>query len=158
MLEEHHDKGILKSIGVSNFEIPHLEELLAECKVVPHVNQIELHPFYQQKDLVQYCADHGIHVTAYSTLGTTPSNDSEEKPLLDNAEVAQVAANCARTPAQVLLKWALQKGFSVLPKSTNKDHIHQNIDMNFDISAADMARLDSLEKGEKLAWNPKIVK
>ncbi|XP_059084706.1 glyoxal reductase-like isoform X4 [Tigriopus californicus] len=153
VLEQYHNQGILKAIGVSNYEIPHLKELLAECQVLPMVNQIEVHPHFQQRDLVQFCQDHEIHVTAYSSLGRTV----EVSPLLTDPTVIDIANECSKSEAQVLLKWALTKGFSVLPKSTNPNHIRDNCLLDFDLSVKDVDRLNEIEVNTKYAWNPSVV-
>lgn len=153
VLEHFHKQGILKAIGVSNYEIPHLQELLARCEVRPMVNQIEVHPHFQQRDLVQFCHDSEIHVTAYSSLGRTV----DVSPLLTDPTVIDIANECSKSEAQVLLNWALTKGFSVLPKSTNPIHIKDNYELDFEISAKNMDRLNEIGVNTKYAWNPSIV-
>ncbi len=107
----------------------------------------------QQTTLVEFCKKHNIHVTAYSSLGTTVANS----PLLNDPVVLSVAERWHVSSARVLLKWALQKGFSVLPKSTNPDHIAENIDLDFDLDDQDMLTLDSIKTKAKYTWNPKTV-
>ena len=153
VLEEFHARGVLKSIGVSNYEIGHLKDLLADCSTVPHVNQIEVHPHYQQRDLVKFCRENGIHVTAYSSLGTTVA----VSPLLTDEKVLEIAKVKAKSPAQVLLKWGLKKGHSIIPKSTNPDHIRENFQLDFELSESEMGELDSLDRSVKYAWNANIV-
>lgn len=153
VLEEYHKAGTLKAIGVSNFEIGHLKQLFQACQVQPHVNQIEVHPLFQNRDLTKFCQENNIHVTAYSSLGTTVS----QNVLLSNDVVKLVADKANKTPAQILLKWATLKGYSVLPKSTNLDHILENISLDFKIPKEDLELLDGLEQDKKLTWNPKAV-
>jgi len=152
-LEHLLTKGTLRAIGVSNFTVSHLEQLLQSCSTPPHVNQVECHPFYQQKDLRKFCSKHKIHVQAYSSLGTTVA----VSPLLTEPVVQQVAAEVGRTPAQVLLRWALQEQLSVIPKSTDPQHIRDNMALEFTLDDRQMALLSALERSTKFAWNPDCV-
>jgi diketogulonate reductase-like aldo/keto reductase len=155
VLEGLYEKGLVKAIGVSNYSIQHLAELLQNCKVQPHVNQIEIHPHYQQRQLVAFCKDHDIHVTAYSSLGT--SDPASSSQLLTDPVVIRISEELDKRPAQVLLVWALQKGHSVVPKSTNPKHIEQNIDLDFKLNKDQIEALDSIEINKKYAWNPELV-
>jgi methylglyoxal/glyoxal reductase len=146
-LERLHQDGRARAIGVSNFLVPHLEELLAHAKVVPAVNQIELSPFLQRRDTVALCEKHRIVVEAYSPL-------THGKRLGDPTVVA-VAAQAKRSPAQVLLRWGIQHGFVVLPKSTRAERIAENGALfDFSLDAAAMAKLDALEEGLVTGWDP----
>ena len=111
-------QGLTRSLGVSNFTVPHLQELLKESKVKPAVNQVEMHPYLTQKQLVKYCQDNKITITAYSPLGTgIPAQKDESKPvLLEDKTVLQLATQYKKTPAQILLRWSLQNGFIAIPK------------------------------------------
>ncbi len=117
--------------------------------------QVEVHPHFPQSDLIEYCLKNAIHVQAYSSLGTTLP--LQKNPLLNDEVVTKVAGEVGKTPAQVLLRWALQKGLSIIPKSVNPDHIAQNIELDFEISSKQMGLLDSIEKVKKYAWNPDRV-
>ena len=125
------DKGLVKSVGVSNFSISKLEQLIVESGVVPAVNQVELHPYNPQAELLNYCREKGIHLTAYSPLGSRDRpdsmKDSNEPPLLENEAITAIAAEEGLTPAQLLIAWAMDRGTSVIPKSTNPDRIAQNL-------------------------------
>jgi diketogulonate reductase-like aldo/keto reductase len=146
-LERIHAEGRARAIGVSNFLRPHLEELLAHAKVVPHVNQIELHPFLQRRETVAFCAAQGIVVEAYSPL--------THGRRLDHPAVVAEAQRVRRTPAQVLLRWGIQKGFVVLPKSTREERIRENAALfDFALEAPAMKRLDALEEGLSTGWDP----
>ncbi len=126
--------------------------------LVLQVNQMEFHPFYQEKKVLKYCADHDIHVTAYSSLGTTPYK-GEVNELLTCSEVKEAAKKCGVTPAKVLLRWALDKGHSIVPKSTDPGHIALNAQV-MDFVYKDEAEkiLDDLSKRKtKFAWDPKDV-
>lgn len=151
VLESYHKRGVLKSIGVSNYEVRHLEELLSECSVIPQVNQIELHPQYQSRELVAFCKSKNIHLTAYSSLG------KGELALLSNPAVVKVSEGCNKTPAQVLLKWGLAKGFNILPKSANESRVKENIDLDFDMSDEYVKMLDDITAVHQVAWDPRKV-
>lgn len=147
-LERLHADGRARAIGVSNFMVPHLEDLLAHAKVVPAVNQIEVSPFLQQRDVRALCERHGIVVEAYSPL---------TKGLrLGDPVVAAVAQRLQRSPAQVLLRWGLQHGLVVLPKSTHPERIAENAAIfDFEIPEPAMAQLDGLEEGLVTGWDPR---
>ncbi|MGQ0797418.1 MAG: aldo/keto reductase [Methanobacteriota archaeon] len=141
------DSGLCRSIGVSNYTVDHLEELLRTSDVVPAVDQVEFSPFLFQRDLLDYCVRHGIVLEAYSPL---TKGARLRDPLL-----REMAAKYARTPAQVLLRWALQHGVVVIPKSARPERIRENARLfDFSISAKDMAVLDGLGEGYRTSWNP----
>lgn len=141
------EEGRCRAIGVSNFTIRHMEALLAEASVVPAVNQFELHPFLQQPETVAFCHAHGIVVEAYSPL--------TKARRLDEPVLVSVAEEVGRSPAQVLIRWSLQKGFVTLPKSSNPGRIKENAGaVEFALSAAQMEALDGLEEGLRTAWDP----
>jgi diketogulonate reductase-like aldo/keto reductase len=146
-LERLHGDGRARSIGVSNFLVPHLEELLGKAKQVPAVNQIELSPFLQRRDTRALCAKHGIVVEAYSPL--------THGQRLDHPVVKDVARRVGRSVAQVLLRWGLQQGVVVLPKSTKPARIAENGAL-FDFTLDDraMSELDALEEGLATGWDP----
>jgi diketogulonate reductase-like aldo/keto reductase len=137
-----------RAIGVSNFLVPHLEELLAHAKVVPAVDQIEVHPFLQHRDTRAFCAAHGIVVEAYSPL-------THGERLRDKT-VTEIAKRVKRTNAQVLLRWGIQHGMVVLPKSVHEARIAENLAV-FDFTLDDdaMTRLDALEEGAPTGWDPR---
>ena len=156
-LEDLLDEGKIKHIGVSNYSKRHLQELLGSCRNKPFVNQVELHPCLQQKDLAAYCREQGIKLQAFGSLG----GGDMGAPLLQNPTVALIARDVEKTPAQVLLKWGLQKGFSVLPKSCEKTRIESNMNLDFDLKAEHMTQLDSMEQGTRYTWkgiDPDTVK
>jgi diketogulonate reductase-like aldo/keto reductase len=140
--------GRVRAIGVSNFMVRHLDELLTHAKVVPAVNQIELSPFLQQRDVRSACEKHGIAVEAYSPL--------TRGVRLRHPAVVGVAERLEKSPAQVLLRWGLQHGFIVLPKSTHAARIAENAAVfDFELSPQDMSRLDALEEGLVTGWDPR---
>jgi diketogulonate reductase-like aldo/keto reductase len=137
-----------RAIGVSNFLVPHLEELLETAQVVPAVDQIELHPFLQQRETRAFCEARGIVVEAYSPL--------THGKRLQHASVAAVAAAVGRSNAQVLLRWGIQHGLVVLPKSTKEERIRENgAVFDFALDATQMAKLDGLDEGFATAWDPR---
>jgi diketogulonate reductase-like aldo/keto reductase len=146
-LERAFADGRARAIGVSNYLVPHLRELVGEAKVVPHVNQIELSPFLQRTDTCALCREHGIAIEAYSPL--------TRGQRLGDPTVVEIARAVGRTPAQVLLRWGLQHGFIVLPKSVHRERIAENAAVfDFTLDAAAMARLDQLEEGLATGWDP----
>jgi diketogulonate reductase-like aldo/keto reductase len=149
VLEQLHAEGLARSIGVSNFLVRHLDELLADASVPPAVNQIELSPFLyrSREDTLRRCAEEGIAVEAYSPL--------TKGRRLDDSTVASIAAELRRTPAQVLIRWSLQKGFIVLPRSSNAGRIAENAAVfDFDLEDEQMAALDALDEGLTTGWDP----
>lgn len=135
---ELQEQGMVRAIGVSNFLVEHLERLEAETGVLPAVNQIESHPRFWQPELEAYCHAHGIAVEAYSPLGR--GKDIESDPVCAAAEVHGV------TPAQVVLRWHVQKGHVVLPKSTHVERMRQNMDLyDFELSVDEVAAIDALD-------------
>jgi len=134
-------KGLVKNIGVSNYTTPMILDLLSYAKIKPAVNQIEIHVYNFQPELVQYCQSHNIQITAYSPLGS--SGDNPDKPL-HNKTVKQIAKDHHKSPAQILLKWCIQRNLSVLAKSTNSQRIAENIDL-FDFTLTDK-QIDQLNQ------------
>ncbi len=146
-LEAAFANGKAKAIGVSNYLVPHLTELLGEAKVKPHVDQIELTPFLQRRETRALCQQHGIVVEAYSPL---TRGARLEDPIL-----GAVAKAAQRTPAQVLLRWGIQHGHVILPKSTRRERIAENAALfDFALDAAQMTKLDRLEEGLATGWDP----
>ncbi|MEQ1566932.1 MAG: aldo/keto reductase [Myxococcota bacterium] len=146
-LEALHADGRARSIGVSNFLVPHLEELLASCRTPPAVDQIELSPFLQRRDTTALCAANGIAIEAYSPL--------TRGQRLDHPVLAQVASEVGRTVAQVLLRWGLQHGAVVLPKSVRPERLRENLAVfDFELTEAQVATLDALEEGKATGWDP----
>lgn len=141
-------EGRCRAIGVSNYMAHHLEELMSRAKIPPAVNQIELHPWCQQRDVVTYCKAHGIAVVAYSPLtkGTK----------LRDAHLTAIAHDAGRTPAQVLLRWSLQKNFITIPKSAKRERIVENAALfDFALSGEQMAGLDRLNEEHHVTWDPR---
>ena len=149
VLEQLHAESLARSIGVSNFLVRHLDELLAQASVPPSVNQIELSPFlYRSRaDTLQRCAEAGIAVEAYSPL-------TKGRRLADPT-IGRIAAELGRTPAQVLIRWSLQKGFIVIPRSSSPQRIAENAAVfDFALDDGQMAALDELDEGLTTGWDP----
>jgi len=142
------DEGRVRSIGVSNFEPEHLMLLVDATGIVPAVNQIELHPRFPQTELREVHAQSGIATEAWAPLG--------QGTLLTHPTVTAVAEGCGRTPAQVLIRWHLQIGNIVIPKSVSPTRIASNLDVfDFELSANEMASISSLDDGTRLGPNPR---
>lgn len=148
-LEQLQRDGLARSIGVSNFGVHHLEELLSVASVPPAVNQVEVSPFLTREELTAFCSEHGIIVEAYSPL--------TKGRRLGDPTVAAVAASHGVTAAQVLLRWSLQNGYVVLPKSVTPSRIEENADIfGFSLSVEDMKRLDGLNDEFVTGWDPTV--
>lgn len=159
------ERGWARAVGVSNFGIDHLGEIEAAGLPLPAANQIELHPWSQKPELIDYMVQRQIGAVAYSSLVPLASWRSEEGQ--DSAKTAEMQADSAsadspfatmaekygRSEAQVLLRWAVQKGFAVLPKSTHEERVRQNLDLfSFEIDAPDMAAIERMDRGGGVAW------
>ncbi|KAI5641335.1 aldo/keto reductase family domain-containing protein [Phthorimaea operculella] len=155
-MEEVYDQGLANAIGVSNFNVRHLQELLTNHCVVPAVNQVEWHPQYHQKELLQFCKEKDIVLQAYCSLGGTSISNLS---LLENAVVQKIAQKHNKTSAQVLLMWALQHDVAVIPKSTDPQRIRENFLLDFRLSPEDLKALNDIgEKNPvKYAWDPNAV-
>jgi len=135
---------------VSNYTIGHLKELLDISPVVPAVNQVEFSPFLYQKDLLEFCRFNNIQFESYSPL--TKGN------LLDDSRLSEIAQKYSKSPAQILIRWTLQKEVIVIPKSSRKERIRENADVfDFKISQEDMDRLDAFHKNLRVSWDPTTI-
>jgi len=140
-LTEAQKSGKVKSIGVSNFLPEHLQRIIDETGVTPAVNQIELHPAYQQRDIREWHRDHDIQIECYSPLG------GRDSKLLDNAVITEIAEAHGKSPAQVIIRWHLQQNLVVLPKSSKPERAKQNFDVwDFALSSEDVNRIDALDR------------
>lgn len=143
-------KGRCRAVGVSNFTINHLKELREHSDLTPAVNQVEFHPFLYQKDLLDYCRRHEIHVEAYSPLARG------EK--LRHPTILGIAGKYSKTPAQVMIRWGLQHSLTVIPKSIREERIRENSQVfDFRLSQEDMRDLDSLNENLRTNWDPSTV-
>jgi 2,5-diketo-D-gluconate reductase A len=141
VLEEFQQQGRARSIGVSNFQVPHLERLARETEVTPAVNQIELHPYFLNEEVRSYGEQHGIRTEAWSPIA--------QGAVLDDPVITEIAARLDRTPAQVVLRWHIQRDSIVFPKSTTPSRIQENFELfDFELGAHDIAAIAALDKGE----------
>jgi len=149
-LEKLQADGRTRSIGVSNFTVPHLERLLASTDTVPVINQVELHPWLPQTDLRAFDTAHGIQTQSWSPLA--------RGRVLDDATLAGIGAKHGRSPAQVVLRWHVQQGLVVIPKSNSLERIRENSRVfDFELDAADLELIASLESGIRTGSNPDEV-
>ncbi|KAL3272972.1 hypothetical protein HHI36_014429 [Cryptolaemus montrouzieri] len=159
-MEKQVEKGKVKSIGLSNFNIEQIERICRSSKIKPAVLQIELHAYLQQKELVEQCKRHDIIVTAYSPLGSPGANShfiskynyslNNFPDILGHPTVRNLAQKYAKTPGQILLRYSNQRGIVVIPKSLNPNRIKENIDIyDFELIEDDMQALANLDKGEE---------
>jgi diketogulonate reductase-like aldo/keto reductase len=143
-------EGRTRSIGVSNFNVDHLERLAAETDVTPVVNQVELHPRLPQTDLREYAAKHGIAIEAWSPIG-------QGKGLLEDEVIAEIARAHDRSPAQVVLRWHIQLGNIVIPKSVTPERIRENLEVfDFELDQEEMDRLTELGPEERVGPDPAV--
>jgi diketogulonate reductase-like aldo/keto reductase len=146
-LEEIYDSGRVKAIGVSNYTIDHLEELLGHCKIPPVVNQVEFHPLLFQKDLLEFCNTKNVRLEAYTPL--------TRREFLGKPVPVEIANKYGKTPAQIFIKWCLQHGVICIPKSSNRGRIKENADIfDFELSEEDMKRMDALNRDLHVTWDP----
>ncbi|WP_019241250.1 MULTISPECIES: aldo/keto reductase [Bacillus] len=146
-LEKLYRDGKARAIGVSNFHIHHLEDLLETAEIVPMVNQIELHPLLSQVELREFCKSKGIHIEAYSPLGSGK--------LLNDPVLSDIGKKYNKSIAQVILRWDIQHGIITIPKSIHEERIQENADIfDFELSDEDMKVIDSMNKNERVGADP----
>jgi diketogulonate reductase-like aldo/keto reductase len=148
-LQKIYSDGLAKNIGVSNYTVKHLEELLSDTEVVPAVNQIEFHPFIyeEQKEVLEFCKDKGIIVEAYSPLARAKD--------MDNTTLHAISERHGKTIAQVMLRWAIQHGTVPIPKSTNAGRIKENFQIfDFELAKEEMETINKLSGGNRVTWDP----
>jgi 2,5-diketo-D-gluconate reductase A len=148
-LEQLQRDGKTRSIGVSNFHRPHLERILAEGSVVPAVDQLELHPAFAQRELRAFGAEHGIHIESWGPLG------QGKYELFGEQAVQDAAAAHGATPAQVVIRWHLQNGIIVFPKSNSRSRMEENFDVfGFELTAGEVAAIDAIDRGQRVGGDP----
>jgi diketogulonate reductase-like aldo/keto reductase len=151
--------GKVRAIGVSNFMVEHLTTLLERAIVVPAVNQIEVHPYFQQREVQAMGAEHGILTQAWSPIGgITFYRDGQHSSTLEDPVIGEIAKVHDKTPAQVMLRWHLQQARSVIPKSTRPHRIAENIDVfDFELSTEELAAIDALDTGLRGGPEPETI-
>lgn len=148
-MEEIQKSGRVRTIGVSNFQIHHLEDLMSKTEIVPAVNQIETHPYFQQDELLNYMKEHKIAHEAWGPLGQGKSG------LLDEEILKNIAQKYNKSTAQVVIRWHIQRNTIVFPKSVHQERLQQNIDVfDFELSDEDMNEIKKLETGKRLSGDP----
>lgn len=146
-LKDLYDEGCVRAIGVSNFLIHHLEDLLQEARVTPMVNQVEFHPRLQQPDLQAYCAEHDIRLQAWRPI--------MQGGVLEIPELVDFGERLGKSPFQVTLRWIIEKGVIAIPRSSKKEHIKQNADIfDFELEPDDVAMIDSLDRHLRTGEDP----
>ena len=151
--------GKVRAIGVSNFMVTHLQALLDRATVVPAVNQIECHPYFAQREVQAFGAEHGILTQAWSPIGgITFYRDGSHGSTLDDPVIGDIATAHGKSPAQVMLRWGLQQERSVIPKSTRPSRIAENIDVfDFELSAGELGAIDDLDTGRRGGPEPDAI-
>jgi len=150
--------GKVRAIGVSNFMVEHLTQLLEQTDVVPAINQIELHPYFQQPEVHAFDTEHGIVTQAWSPIGGITSYRDSEKRSFDEPVILAIGEKYGKSAAQVMLRWHIQKGVQVIPKSTKAERIAENFDVfDFEITADEIAQIDALDTGVRGGPEPEFI-
>lgn len=157
-LEKLYADGKVRAIGVSNFMPEVLAELLEKTEVVPAVNQIEVHPYFQQRELQALHAEHGILTQAWSPIGGVTIYGDGQKSTLDNETIGRIAKTHGKSPAQVMLRWHLQQGRSAIPKSVKPARMAENFDVfDFELTGDELAAIDALDTGVRRGPEPSSI-
>lgn len=147
-LEQLYEEGKVRAIGVSNFEVQHLNQIIQSSSIVPAVNQVEIHPYLSQKELIAFCKRYDIQIQAWSPL-------MKGREALEDPVITEIASKYEKSPAQVILRWHLQNGVAVIPKSVTPDRIRENIQVfDFTLTQEDMAAIDGLNRNERTGSDP----
>jgi methylglyoxal/glyoxal reductase len=146
-LEKLYSNGAVRAIGVSNFQLHHLQDVMADCKVVPMLNQVEYHPYFTQKEVLSFCKENEIQMEAWSPLAR---GEALHDPVL-----VELGDKYKKSPAQIILRWDLQNGVITIPKSVHENRIRQNADIfDFELSAEDMDKITGLNKNKRTGADP----
>lgn len=149
-LTQLQEEGKARSIGVSNYTIRHLKEMKRYTDITPAINQVELHVFLQQPKLVEYCKKEGIVLEAYSPLAHGKN--------MDEPIIHQIAKKHSKTYAQIMLRWCIEKGFIVLPKSVTPERVKENMNVfDFELNSDDMQKLHQLDSNLRTCWDPTLI-
>lgn len=147
-LEKLYEEGLVRAIGVSNFNIEHLQRIFSECEVTPVVNQVECHPYLQQKELKAFCKDHDIFVEAWSPI-------AKGGDILKDEVIKEIAETHGKSPAQVVLRWHMQEGTIAIPKSVTPSRIEENIDIfDFELTDEEMEKIARLDRNGRIGRDP----
>lgn len=145
-----YNEGYVKSIGVCSFTKRDFELYEAELNDLPMINQIEISPYNTNKEIISYCKGKGVQLEAFATFGTTKKNPVAATDLFENEIITNISKKYGKTPSQIILRWVLDQGISVIPKATSSQHLLDNIDLfDFELSADEMQSIDSLNKDNK---------
>lgn len=152
-------RGLCKSIGVSNFSGKKIRDLVSFCKIKPVLNQVELNPYLQQWELKQTCEELGIYLEAYFPLGGEANTKAADSvSLLRHPVIARIAETHGKTTAQVLIRWAIQRGTICIPKSVHENRIRENWDVfDFELSEEEMGQIRAMDRGERVCKRPYMV-
>lgn len=147
-LEKLYEEGLVRAIGVSNFNIEHLQRIFSECEVTPVVNQVECHPYLQQRELKKFCQEHQIYIESYSPL-------FQGGELLEDPVITEMAARYNKTPAQVVIRWHLQEESIVIPKTVTPSRMKENLDVfDFQLTFEEMNQIKALNRNERKLPEP----
>lgn len=152
-MEDCVQQGLVKSIGISNFNSKQIARLLEHCKIKPATNQVEIHPYFPQNKLGAFCAERGIPLTGFGALGAPrrPAQDESDPIVLEDETLKKIADKNGKTVAQVLIRWQIQRGNFVIPKSVTPERIASNFDVfNFNLDAEDMSLINGLDRNHRL--------
>ena len=147
-LEQLYKDGKVRAIGVCNFDIEHLERILEECEIVPTVNQVECHPYLQQKELKEFCHKHNILIESYSPL-------MNGRTILEDPVILELAEKHGKTAAQIVLRWHVHEGSIIIPKTVTPSRMQENFDIfDFELSTEDLAKIFTLDRNERVNQIP----
>lgn len=148
-----YEEGYVKSIGVCSFTIRDFELYEAASKEIPMINQIEISPYNTNKEIISYCQGRGVQLEAFATFGTTKKNPVASAELFENVIIANLSKKYGKTPSQVILRWVLEQGVSVVPKARSTKHLEENIDVfDFELTAEEMQAIDTLNQGSQYRY------
>lgn len=148
-MEKLYKEGMVQAIGVCNCEVKHLQYLLKRCEIPPMVNELEVHPLFQQKDTCEFCKQHNIKVLAYSPFARM------DKKVIENETLVALSKKYNKSVQQIILRWNYQKEYIALPSSKSKNHVEENYNiLDFTLSQEDMMKIDNLDNGHRVRFDP----